>query len=129
MIGLARGTEGSAHLITPEVTQVVAAALCAEGGSGLMEALQEKVIETKRKMMPSCFTCANPCGRTAPFDLNRLLEEPETIRNEKLELLAAAKAMAERPLRTDAQNGLLYQALVAVGITEIDRDAMAELLL
>lgn len=127
LIGLARGTDGSEHLITTEAADIVAACLRARGSDALMDSLREKVIEVKRHIIPDCFTCANPCGRTFPFNLSRLLDEPEEIRRDKLMLLTAAKEMAELA-RNPEQDRLLFQALIAIGIEEIDPYAMKNLL-
>lgn len=128
LIGLARGTDGSEHLITPEITNVVSACLRAKGGDALMEDLRQLAISAKRKVVPNCFTCANPCGRTFPFDLNLLDEEPESIRQKKLALLEAARELAGAQRRTQQQDGLLYRALIAIGIQEIDPEALSNLL-
>lgn len=128
LIGLARGTDGSEHLITPVVTQVVAAGLSARGGDALLEALREKVLQTKREIVPGCFTCANPCGRTAPFDLSRLNEEPDSIRSGKQMLLEAVRELAQRDNRSAQQDHMLYQGLVAIGLDSIDPDVLRGLL-
>lgn len=127
LIGLARGTDGFEYLITPEITQVVTVCFSARGRDELMNTLCGEVIKAKRQIVPNCFTCANPCGRTYPLDLSRLKDEPEGIRNWKRMLLGAARELVDC-IRKPDQDCPLYQALMDIGIKEIDTEAMENLL-
>lgn len=112
LIGLARATDGNEHLITPSATEVIRVCLhAAHTTTGDISCLQERILEEKRKMVPNCFVCANPCGRTSAFDFSELPAGP--IRALKLTLLDALCAAAD-----SVPEPILYRDLVIIGIPD-----------
>ena len=89
LIGLARATDGNEHLITAESTKAIVSCLNAHISTEqrLAEYLS-RVEDVKRKMVPDCFLCANPCGRTSAYDLSLIDQEEPDIRNIKYSILS-----------------------------------------
>lgn len=116
LVGLARATDGNEHLITPDSTAVVLACLNAKpSGEEDLQFYLSRVGEAKKKMVPDCFLCANPCGRTDAYDLNRLEQEKPDIRETKYRILKELRALAEKqPDKTQEQR--LYSGLIAIGL-------------
>lgn len=117
LISIARIADGNSHLITPETTALLRHCL-AEIGAGTEEqmVLCGKVLEQKRKMVPDCFVCANPCGKTFPFDFRDLPDgEQGRLKRRILEALCRNHSVEE---------ALLYQCLT---IFELDGYEEAEL--
>lgn len=84
LIGLARATEGNAHMITETTNTVMTKGLAAAHGGGKQDAaafpaLLEKVAAEKQKLVPDCALCAMPCSRTADYDMQNLQEAEDAI--------------------------------------------------
>lgn len=111
LIGLARGTDGNEHLISEHSTAVIRACLAATPACDEELAhFLSRVEEAKRAMVPDCFLCANPCGKTAAFDLSELENMPSDVRNAKHEILnGLLHANAE------TREQALYRGLIALG--------------
>ena len=86
LIGLARAVEGNEDLLTGETAAVFAEALVSPG-----EGTVGKILAEKRRLVPDCFSCQNPCGRTDAYDTGRLAEEPDEVRAAKELLLERAR--------------------------------------
>lgn len=137
LIGLARATEGNEHMITASTAPALMEGLAAlasreqpdrEAVAAIMESLREE----KRKLVPDCFLCASPCGRTADYDLENLRGAPEEVRALKYQILLCAGDLAAsiRQSGGDEKNhNLLYRALIAVGIDEFGGQELAPILL
>lgn len=113
LIGLARATEGNEYLLTPELAAVTAAALAADGG---YQTHLEKVDACKRMLVPGCYQCAMPCGRTDGYDPARWQSLPPEDRALREQLQAAVRRLAAawRGEAADVQE-LLYRGLYALG--------------
>ena len=117
IIGLARATEGNEDLITESTDRTTQDALAMEidaDETALFDML-DRIRDEKRKLVPNCFDCAMPCGRTSDFDMNMLANETPALQKAKIELLALLQALAKNaPL--DAQTmRIFYQALNFIG--------------
>ena len=117
IIGLARATEGNEDLITESTDRTTQDALAMEidaDETALFDML-DRIRDEKRKLVPNCFDCAMPCGRTSDFDMNMLANETPTLQKAKIELLALLQSLAKNaPL--DAQTmRIFYQALNFIG--------------
>ena len=121
LISIARIADGNTHLITPETTALLRHCL-AQIGSGTedTEGLCRKVVEQKREMVPDCFSCANPCGKTFPFDFRSLPEgECGRLKLRILDALCKNNAVEE---------ALLYQCLTIVGLDGYEAEELTALL-
>ena len=113
LIGLARATDGSEHLITPGATALIRECLAAMGDNVSVEGLADKVTQAKRSMVPDCFLCANPCGRTEDYDAHFLQTAPEPLRSLK-------QALLSRLLAGTVADSSLYRSLIALGMEDED---------
>lgn len=127
LVGLARAADGSEHLISEELTQLLIEALFstranASSTPSALEALIARAREQKRQMVPNCFTCAMPCGRTEDYDLAHLHSAPADSRSLRYQILQSIRDMAAcaHPAwalgcKDDSVNKFLYKALFAIG--------------
>lgn len=115
LIGLARATDGNEHLITPSATQVIRDILALEEqalNEGVFAQLREEILEEKRKMVPDCFLCAAPCGKTSAYDLSSMqnhVKEHRVFKERVLSDLSSASVSEE----------FLYKGLIILGMDDI----------
>jgi len=116
LIGIARATDGNEHLISRKSTALIRECLPLEPSNkeDLTEYL-DRVEAVKRKMVPDCFHCADPCGRTAAYDLGDLDNLEAGIRHQKIRLLQALIRTAESGTGEDS---LLYRGLIVLGMDD-----------
>lgn len=128
LIGIARATDGNEHLISASSTAVIMEGLYATLPNGnyhdaALEGLIKQVEDEKRKMVPDCFLCANPCGKNDAYDMTKLLEEDENIRSLKCLILSGIRSMAayawpaaELGYHDGEVDSFFYKALTVIGI-------------
>lgn len=122
LIGIARATDGSEHLITAQSTAFLRRALKADVPDAASLAVWLKEAEAvKRAMVPDCFHCANPCGRTSDYDMKEMLREPESVRSAKRSILNALRSGAT------LSDGALYRGLFAVGLEGYSAEELLEI--
>ena len=122
LIGLARATDGNEHLINPSATALIRACLQALGRNEAdLEYFTARIQEEKQKMVPNCFVCANPCGRTSPFDLDEIPEGE--IRMLKYELLDTLFCNADK-----LPEDILYRDLVIIGLEDYEKEDLLSLI-
>lgn len=92
-----------------------------------------KIHEEKYRIAPGCANCASPCGNTSDWDVDRLEEAEEEIREIKRGLIADVRALAVRTLRAqEAKESLtvdpeiFYRAVLFVSY-EIGKDRLLAL--
>ena len=130
LIGLARATEGNAHMLSDTTAQVVVEGLFATltnvnfDNNALLAILGRVEIE-KKKLVPDCFQCVNACGRTEDYDLNNLWNAQEDIRSLKSLILFGIRGMAAYAYhaavlgyRDETIHRFLYKALIAIGMED-----------
>ena len=116
LVGLARATDGNEHLITESTTDLIAEILTANVCSEAQYSLfYSKIDAAKREMVPDCFHCANPCGRTAALDWKMLESESRQIRETKFAILTELKSLAGSN-RSREMDLKLYRGLVILGL-------------
>lgn len=132
LIGLVRATEGNEHLITSDTARIVL-----DGLSSTQDTADETVIrlqmqhvrEEKQRLVPNCFYCACPCGRTSDFELQLLNREPEGSRSLKLRLLAMLRKVAPAANAADEQQmQFIYRCVYAIGMEDWGEDEVLPLL-
>ena len=127
LIGLVRATEGNEDLVSSSTDKAILEGLSAAftdvcRDNEAMETLIAQVQEEKRKLVPNCFFCAAPCGRTADYDMQKLWNADEDIRSLKTLILCgirgiAAICKASAPGYADkAVNELFRKALFNIGM-------------
>ena len=116
LIGLSRATFGNEDLITSSTFAVVVEGLSAiADDSDQLTDLIRRVNEEKYKLVPSCFYCSSPCGRTSNYDMCQLNLAAEDVRLLKLSILSKLSALAGSNLSSLPTEAMVYRALAAVG--------------
>lgn len=112
LIGLARATDGNEHLITSAATDVIRKVLLTEE-SRLTEtefdSIREEILTQKRNMVPDCFLCAAPCGKTSAYDLSAIHAHKQ-FKNRILSDLTSIVSIPE---------DILYKGLIILGMDDI----------
>ncbi|MBQ8612380.1 MAG: hypothetical protein IJ412_11840 [Oscillospiraceae bacterium] len=119
LIGIARAVDGSEHLIRPETDALLRQALAACGNRPDAETLHTLLLhakQEKRALVPGCFACEAPCGRTAAYDLSDMDAEPAEVRAVKTAVLHTLFSAAKNPLFPVRS---LYPALFSVGLRDM----------
>lgn len=120
LIGIARATDGNEHLISARSTALIREALSVSlNGETELRAYLSRAEEVKRAMVPDCFLCANPCGRTAAFDLGELDSLSEEEREVKQRILMGLMQASEETPET-----ALYRGLIALGMEGLSLDTL-----
>ena len=125
LIGLARATEGNDHMITDSTYDTLVEGLLTVSNAGNMDtaallAMTQRVTAENQKLVPECFRCACPCGRTFDYDMGNLQNAEAPIRDLKLRILACCCSLAQRG--TKDLSSLLYWALYAVGMDDWEEE-------
>lgn len=115
LIGLSRAVDNNEHLITPDTNAALLRALTAATPAEC-EAALTALQQQKRLLVPNCFDCAAPCGRTADCDFPALLDAAPDARDARLSLLDALRTLARaQSTPTPDACAFLYRALFALG--------------
>ena len=74
VIGLARASEGNESDLTEETHAALLAGLSAapEDGEAALSACIDRIHAEKKRIIPNCYACAMPCGRTADYNMDDL---------------------------------------------------------
>ncbi len=124
LIGLARTTFGNEDLLTANTFAVVLEGLSAldpgyKTSADQIEDLTRRVDTEKYKIVPNCFYCAAPCGRTSNYDMKELACASAEIRSLKLSILSRLNSFAVslkngEPIVSSIESKF-YRALAALG--------------
>ena len=80
------------------------------------------VAAEKQKLVPECFRCACPCGRTFDYDMKNLQHTAASIRDLKLQILSRCCDAAASGREGIAP--LLYRALYSVGMDDWEEEEL-----
>ena len=133
LIGLARATEGNVELMTEKTGHLLFQGLSMlflnepEEGSGAdvneqthrLNELLENIREEKKRLVPNCFECASPCGRTADYDMREFWDTEKEQIDLKLVLVRrlakrAAEVMQQETTSVERRDNCL-KALIVLG--------------
>lgn len=130
LIGLARATEGNEELVTEETGQLLFQGLSmvlteeenttdSNEQSHLLTELLADIREEKKRLVPNCFDCASPCGRTADYDMREFWDAEKEQIDLKLVLVRrlvkrAIEAIQCRSTEVERQENCL-EALIVLG--------------
>ena len=141
LIGLARATEGNEHMVTDSTAAVIVEGLFATltnvnfDSTDLLELIGKVEIE-KKKLVPDCFHCASPCGRTNDYDLSKLWNADEDIRSLKSLILFGIRGIAAYAYhaavlgyKDEVIHRFLYKALIAIGIDEFGMEELLSIVM
>ena len=141
LIGLARATEGNEQLVTEEMNQLVLEGLFTtitnvNFNDETLKLLIDKIEDTKKKLVPNCFTCADSCGRNNNFDMNTLWTTDEDIRSLKSLILFGIRGMAAYAYHAsvlgytdETISKFFYKALFAIGMKDWGMDKLLPIVL
>lgn len=111
LIGLAKAcqtkpkTDNTDRIILYVLTELGHADFLADDNEKIK--LLEDIIEgEKRKIVPDCAYCANPCGNTSPYDMNALETCPGDIKDMKLKLLERIIDLSKKAYQMVKKNDL-----------------------
>lgn len=86
-----------------------------------LQEIIEQIHTEKFAVAPGCAVCQTPCGNTSDYDMNRILNAEEDIRNLKLQILSHMQELAEELYRCQKVDSLpavsmelFYKALAYV---------------
>ena len=124
LIGLSRATFGNEDLMTSSTFAVVLEALFSmscesDAKPEQLSDLIRRINEEKYKLVPSCFYCSSPCGRTSNYNMKDLDTAADDVRSLKFSILSELYDLAAR-LDSAAHSlptfeALVYRALACVG--------------
>ena len=141
LIGLARATEGNEQLVTEEMNQLVLEGLFTtitnvNFNDETLKLLIDKIEDTKKKLVPNCFTCSDSCGRNNNFDMSTLWTTDEDIRSLKSLILFGIRGMAAYAYDAsvlgytdETISKFFYKALFAIGMKDWGMDKLLPIVL
>ena len=141
LIGLARATEGNEQLVTEEMNQLVLEGLFTtitnvNFNDETLKLLIDKIEDTKKKLVPNCFTCSDSCGRNNNFDMSTLWTTDEDIRSLKSLILFGIRGMAAYAYHSsvlgytdETISKFFYKALFAIGMKDWGVDKLLPIVL
>ena len=119
LIGLARATEGNEHLIRESLFTLIRASLSQEIDEKKLIKLCD---EEKKYLVPDCFSCMCPCGRTSDYDIEELEEESGVGRDLRVIILN------ELFYQNGIDNNLLLRALYSIGANYWEKEELIPIL-
>lgn len=141
LIGLARATEGNEQLVTEEMNQLVLEGLFTtitnvNFNDETLKLLIDKIEDTKKKLVPNCFTCSDSCGKNNNFDMSTLWTTDEDIRSLKSLILFGIRGMAAYAYHAsvlgytdETISKFFYKALFAIGMKDWGMDKLLPIVL
>ena len=141
LIGLARATEGNEQIVTEEMNQLVLEGLFTtitnvNFNDETLKLLIDKIEDTKKKLVPNCFTCSDSCGRNNNFDMSTLWTTDEDIRSLKSLILFGIRGMAAYAYHAsvlgytdETISKFFYKALFAIGMKDWGMDKLLPIVL
>ena len=141
LIGLARAAEGNEHLVTEEMNQLVLEGLFTtitnvSFNNETLKLLINKIEDTKKKLVPNCFTCSGSCGKNNNFDMNTLWTTDEDVRSLKSLILFGIRGMAAYAYHAsvlgytdETISKFFYKALFAIGTKDWGMDELLPIVL
>lgn len=123
LIGLARAAEGNEDKVNTGTAAVFAEALT-EPGAGTAGRIEAE----KRRLIPQCYECPNPCGRNDAYDMQRLQDEPAEVQSAKKRLIDRAREYCLPGAPTDEALRWICNALQLVGVEGLDAEYLQEML-
>lgn len=120
LVALARATEGNEWNITADTRGLITEAINDDGGN--TESLLKRIEGERKRLVPDCFHCASPCGRTAPYDLEGLINADEETKKAKQILLSSLKEVSGKG------DDLIFRVLYAIGRDDWSAEELLQVL-
>lgn len=103
------------------------------GDDELSELLNE-IRSEKNAVAPGCAECTSPCGNTSDYDMNRINNTEDDIREIKLQILSKLRKLAMREYlrrqsaeKSETDIEIFYKAVSFIGY-DLDKNTLLELL-
>ena len=120
LVALARATEGNEWNITADTRGLITEAINDDGGN--TESLLKRIEGERKRLVPDCFHCASPRGRTAPYDLEGLINADEETKKAKQILLSSLKEVSGKG------DDLIFRVLYAIGRDDWSAEELLQVL-
>ena len=105
--------------------------LCPEYDDEALRGIVSDIYSEKNSIAPGCAMCTAPCGNTSDYDMRRIYEADDVIRNVKLQILEKLQKLAAYACRNHesgmisyADNGFFYKALSYVSYDMDEADLL-----
>ena len=140
LIGITRASNGNESILTKDTDKLVVESLLATSPNAVanestLQALIDRAVEEKKRIIPNCFYCESTCLRKMDYDMTSMQNENKAVRAVKLELLAAIQKLAAVSYQEELtgiinkeRNEFFYTALYAIGMdwSEIELRSVLE---
>lgn len=123
LVGLARAMDGIEQ--APSAHRAMAAGLRALAEGPIAPAL-DAARQEKRRAVPDCYVCQNPCGRTDDWDAHDLEKLEPALREAKEALLAALIRFARQEELPPQAPELITGGLFSLGYEWFTREEIEE---
>lgn len=124
LIGLARASENNEYKLTEDTDRIVIDSLVTlaeeDINTHVLEYLLLNIKKEKKRLVPDCFNCSSPCGRTKDYDLSLMEKDSEIIRNLKTELISSLIQIAKNSSGRKSTS-YLYKGLYYMGLTDVTK--------
>ncbi len=127
LIGLVRAADNNEDLVTAETGQLVLEVLNATktlADINVLKSLHDRIVSEKKRIVPDCFQCQSPCGRTDDYDMKLIRDSKEKSAWIKIQILAELQKSAADISPTAARMKFFYKALYLIGVDLDAEDLM-----
>ena len=105
LIGLVRATDGNEDLVTEYTNELIIKAL-KTNDIYLIKAIEDE----KRRIVPDCYLCQTPCGKTSNYNVKLIFNEDDKIKTLKLKII--------NKLSEINNLSLIYKSLFFLGLAD-----------
>ena len=132
VIGLARASEGNEAELTAETHDALLAGLSAasEDGEAVIAACVRRIHAEKQRIIPNCYACAMPCGRTADYNMEDLrlgIGDAPALRALILAGLRSAAPALRQAGAPSEDMATVYSGLITVGLDGLSADFLLDI--
>lgn len=141
LVGLAKSTYGNEHLVSDSTTAVLLEGLLKTAANpdccdDSLSKMIERVTEEKRKLVPNCFYCVSPCGKTTDYDMKKIWNADKNIYALKSSILFGIRELAAYAYHAfklghqDPEiNQFFCKALFAIGMDDWNEEELLSVVL
>lgn len=125
LVGIARSLDGGNE--TPETSFLLSEGILALK-NGKAHEIQKRLAAEKEKLVPDCFHCQNPCGKTFDLDFAELERQSGALFELKILLLEKLTEYAEKKKETNTPPSLAFlgEMLFSIGYEFFTEEALKE---
>ena len=132
LVGLARAQDGNEWRRNKQTDQIVCQSLCLLAdypiaSDSLLQNALKQVRAEKDRLSPGCSACASPCGRTEDLSWSFLIQESETIKTIKRNILLTLPYVAMKCIIEQHPTEIIYDALFQIGLRFASSEKLSSL--